>query len=136
MDLTGTVRSVSPDRQTAEVQAGRLTIRVSMQALEKMPDGTVAWPAPSGGTVRPAARVTSPSLDLRGKRADEVEVLLDGYLNDVTLANFSEVQVVHGIGTGTVRQIVRDFLAGHPLVKSFRTGRDDEGRDGVTIVSL
>ena len=75
-------------------------------------------------------------LDLRGKRADEVEVLLDGYLNEATLANLSEVQIIHGYGTGTVRQIVRDFLAGHPLVRSFRTGNRGEGGDGVTVASL
>ena len=65
-----------------------------------------------------------------------MEVLLDGYLNEATLANLSEVQVIHGMGTGTVRQIVRDFLAGHPLVKSFRTGNKEEGGDGVTMVNL
>ena len=84
----------------------------------------------------PAGRSILRRLDLRGKRADEVEVLLDGYLNEATLANMSEVQIIHGIGTGTVRQIVRDFLSGHPLVKSFRVGNEEEGRDGVTVVSL
>ena len=59
-----------------------------------------------------------------------------GYLNEATLANLSEVQIIHGIGTGTVRQIVRDFLAGHPLVRSFRTGNKEEGGDGVTVASL
>ena len=61
---------------------------------------------------------------------------LDRYLNGATLANLSEVLIVHGIGTGTVRQIVRDFLAVHPLVKSFRAGKQEEGGDGVTTVSL
>jgi DNA mismatch repair protein MutS2 len=84
----------------------------------------------------PVGRPILRSLDLRGKRADEVEVLLDGYLNEATLANFSEVQIIHGIGTGTVRQIVRAFLDGHPLVKSFRTGNKKEGGDGVTLASL
>ncbi|MFC1952341.1 Smr/MutS family protein, partial [Chloroflexota bacterium] len=76
------------------------------------------------------------SFDLRGKRADEVEVLLDGYLNEATLANLNEVQIIHGHGTGTVRQIVRDFLTGHPLVRSFRAGNQKEGSDGVTVASL
>ena len=89
-----------------------------------------------GTTMPTATRVISTELDLRGKRADEVEVVLDIYLNDAALANLSEVRIVHGIGTGTVRQIVRDFLAAHPLVKSFRTGKQDEGGDGATVVSL
>jgi DNA mismatch repair protein MutS2 len=65
-----------------------------------------------------------------------VEAELDGYLNDAGLANVPEVRVIHGIGTGTVRQIVRQYLASHPLVDSFRSGKREEGGDGVTIVKL
>ena len=75
-------------------------------------------------------------LDLRGKRADEVEPELDGYLNDAVQSNLSQVRIIHGIGTGAVRGIVRDFLSTHPLVKSFRPGERDEGGDGATVVSL
>jgi DNA mismatch repair protein MutS2 len=46
------------------------------------------------------------------------------------------VRIVHGIGTGTVRKIVRDLLASHPLVKSFHPGGRGEGGDGATIVKL
>jgi len=46
------------------------------------------------------------------------------------------VQIIHGFGTGTVRQIVRDFLIGHTLVRSFRAGNKDEGSNGVTVASL
>jgi DNA mismatch repair protein MutS2 len=75
-------------------------------------------------------------LDLRGKRADEVEPLLEGYLNEASLYGLSRVRIIHGIGTGTVRQIVRETLASHPLVTSFQPGEKGEGGDGVTIVSI
>jgi DNA mismatch repair protein MutS2 len=75
-------------------------------------------------------------LDLRGKRADEVERALDSYLNAASLANFGEVRIVHGIGTGAVRKIVRDLLASHPLVKSSRPGGRGEGGDGATVAKL
>jgi len=71
-----------------------------------------------------------------GKRADEVEWALDAYLNEAVPANIEEARIIHGIGTGTVRNIVRNFLASHPLVKSFRSGERGEGGDGVTIVRL
>jgi len=132
--LQATVLSIFEDTQEVEVQAGQLKLKIGLESVEK-----VTEPKPArarGAVVRTATKVISTELDLRGKRADEVEVALDIYLNDAVLANLNEVRVVHGIGGGTVRQIVRDFLAAHPLVKSFRTGKHDEGGDGATMVSL
>ncbi len=132
--LQATVLSVFEDTQEVEVQAGQLKLKIGLESVEK-----VTEPKPArakGAVVRTATKVISTELDLRGKRADEVEVALDIYLNDAVLANLIEIRIVHGIGGGTVRQIVRDFLAAHPLVKSFRTGKHDEGGDGATMVSL
>ena len=136
IDLHGTVRSISEETQEVEVQAGQITLRVRLNSIEKARSAAIIQPGAKSKIVMPAGRAILSRLDLRGKRADEVEVLLDGYLNEATLANLSEVQIIHGIGTGTVRQIVRDFLAGHPLVRSFRTGNKEEGGDGVTVASL
>ncbi|MFC1953981.1 endonuclease MutS2, partial [Chloroflexota bacterium] len=135
-DLHGIVRSFSEETQEVEVQAGQVTLRVRLSSIEKARSAATIQPEAKSKIVTPAGRPTLSSLDLRGKRADEVEVLLDSYLNEATLANLSEVKIIHGFGTGTVRQIVRDFLAGHPLVKSFRAGNKEEGGDGVTIASL
>jgi DNA mismatch repair protein MutS2 len=75
-------------------------------------------------------------LHLLGKRADDVAPELERYLNDASVAGLSQVRIIHGYGTGTVRQIVRDTLASHPLVKSFRPGEKGEGGDGATVVKL
>ena len=75
-------------------------------------------------------------LNLRGKRAEEVEWVLEGYLSDASMATLKHVRIIHGYGTGTVRSITRDFLSSSPLVKSFRPGEQSEGGDGVTVVSL
>jgi DNA mismatch repair protein MutS2 len=133
--LAATVLSVSKEAQEAEVQAGQVKLTLGLDSLEKIPAGQPAATA-SGTTVRPVVRAVTTELDLRGKRADEVEVALDIYLNDAALANLSQVRIIHGIGTGTVRQIARDFLATHPLVKAFRSGKGDEGGDGATMVDL
>ena len=83
-------------------------------------------------TIRPAA----PELDLRGHRADIAEAELDTYLNDAFMSHLGEVRIIHGYGTGAVRSVVREALATHQLVKSFRPGRQGEGGDGVTVVTL
>jgi len=136
IDLYGTVRSISKKTREAEVQAGQITLRVKLDSIEKAGSGAVIQPEAKSKIIVPGGRPILNSLDLRGKRADEVEVLLDGYLNEAALANLSQVQIIHGIGTGTVRQIVRDFLATHPLVRTFRTGTREEGGDGVTMAKL
>jgi len=76
------------------------------------------------------------SLDLRGKRADEVNDLIDSYISKCIQANFSEVSIIHGFGTGVVRKMVQEYLKKSPYIKSFRYGGEGEGLNGVTIVKL
>lgn len=81
---------------------------------------------------------TSPQneLSLRHLTADEALFRLDRYLNDAFMGGLYQVRIVHGKGTGTLRQAVHRVLGHHPLVKSFRLGIYGEGETGVTIVKL
>jgi DNA mismatch repair protein MutS2 len=137
VNLQATVLSVSQESRQIEVQAGMTKLRLGIDSVEKvaLPRGNAA---PKFIPVRRQlrGRAVSTELDLRGRRADEIEWLLDSYLNDASLANLSEISIIHGFGTGTVRNIVREVLASHPLSKSFRPGEKGEGGDGVTIVKL
>jgi DNA mismatch repair protein MutS2 len=135
--VPATVLSLFEDRGLVEVQGGNVKMTLRLDGVEKR--------TPSAGAVKAAsapirremrkARVSF-ELDLRGKRAEEVEPVLESYLNEASLSGLSRVRIIHGFGTGTVRQIVRDMLASHPLVTSFQPGEQGEGGDGVTIVSL
>jgi len=136
-NLEGTVISASSDSRLIEVQVGNSRLKVDVGKVEKIP--------PSDGEIPPgfplvrkslSRRAKSLELDLRGKRTDEVHGILDGYLNDAFLANFGHVRIVHGYATGALRQVVREILASHPLVKSFKAGEKGEGGDGVTVVQL
>ena len=75
-------------------------------------------------------------VHLRQLTVDEARLKLDQYLNDAFMAGLYQVRVVHGKGTGTLRQAIREELAKHPLVKSYRPGEYGEGGAGVTIVEL
>jgi len=75
-------------------------------------------------------------IHLRRLTVDEALLKLDQYLHDAFMAGLPQVRVVHGKGTGTLRRAVREQLANHPLVKSYRPGRYGEGGFGVTIVEL
>ena len=82
------------------------------------------------------ARSVASSLDLRGARVDEALDALGRYLDDAALAGLDRVTIIHGLGTGALRDAVRAQAAGHPLVTDLRPGERGEGGDGATIVSL
>jgi DNA mismatch repair protein MutS2 len=75
-------------------------------------------------------------IHLRRLTVDEALFQLDRYLNDAFMAGLSQVRVIHGKGTGTLRQAIRRELATHSLVKSYRPGSYGEGGAGVTMVEL
>ena len=75
-------------------------------------------------------------IHLRRLTVDEALFRLDRYLNDAFLAGLTTVRVIHGKGTGTLRQAVREELKNHPLVESFRRAELEEGGDGATVVEL
>jgi DNA mismatch repair protein MutS2 len=83
-----------------------------------------------------SGRAPSLEVDFRGKRADDVTLELERYLNDASLAGLGRVRIIHGFGTGVLRRVVREMVASHSLVKSFRPGERGEGGDGVTMVDL
>ena len=139
--LTGEIIAIDEDEGAAEVQVGGFRMRADLRELrrEKKTDG-------KGGRqqrVIEQARVSIPAtpdvsieIDMRGWRAAEVADRLDRYLNDAYLAGLPLVRIIHGKGTGALRQVVRDTLKGHKLVESYASAPAGEGGEGVTVARL
>jgi DNA mismatch repair protein MutS2 len=143
LDLVATPPIVDHDRTiggnaritAARVPAGRTSARFA---------DPVRRPAARGGDPDigvgslglDRARSVASSLDLRGARVDEALDALDRYLDDAALAGLGQVVIIHGSGTGALRDAVRARATGHPLVTSMRPGERGEGGDGATIVKL
>jgi DNA mismatch repair protein MutS2 len=75
-------------------------------------------------------------LDLRGQVTEEALLRLDQYLDQAFLARLPWVRIIHGKGSGVLRQAVRQELSGHPMVGSYRPGDESEGGEGVTVAKL
>jgi DNA mismatch repair protein MutS2 len=75
-------------------------------------------------------------INLVGLRVDEALSRLEPFLNHASLAGFTEVTIIHGLGTGILSRAVRQHLKGHPLVASYRAGDRAEGGNGVTVATL
>jgi len=159
---SGTIRALDEGRGRATLEVNGLRVDVRVEELEGTSGGGAAAPAgrpksgrrgdfgePPAGTfatgaavaraeaaTRRRARAVASSLDLRGARVEEALHLLDQYLDDAVHAGASRVTVVHGHGSGAMRDAVREMLSGHPLVREWRPGEQGEGGDGATVVSL
>ncbi|MGE7674070.1 endonuclease MutS2 [Lysinibacillus sp. NPDC094403] len=75
-------------------------------------------------------------LDLRGERYEDAIIRTEKYIDDALLANYGRVSIIHGVGTGALRQGIQTYLKKHKRVKSFRFGEAGEGGLGVTVVEL
>jgi len=83
-----------------------------------------------------APRDRGNELHLRRLTVEDAIALLDKYLDEAFIAGRQQVRIVHGKGTGTLRQAITEHLAKHSLVASHRAGEYGEGGSGVTIVGL
>ena len=134
--LKGEIITIDEDDGTANVQVGGFRMEVSLKELqrEKANQRDERRFTPPAITKPPMPDV-SIELDLRGLRAGEVVDRLERYLNDAYLAGLPFVRIIHGKGTGALRQVVREALQRHPLVKSFEGG-GNEGGEGVTVAKI
>lgn len=119
----------------ADVQMGAFKVRQPVRDLRRIKSSQPARRTPS---VKPPAprRKVDMELHLRGQRVSGIEPILDEYLNDAYLAHLPFVRIVHGKGTGALRDAVREILRRHPLVIKFETPPEREGGEGVTIAYL
>jgi DNA mismatch repair protein MutS2 len=76
------------------------------------------------------------TIDVRGKRADETESLIQRYIDEAIMLHVSEVSILHGKGNGVLRSIIRNYLSGLPEVKHFSDASPETGGSGITRVTL
>lgn len=90
----------------------------------------------SGAAHIQISREVRDEISVRGMRVDEALPLVDSYLADARMTGFKFVRIIHGKGTGMLRQAIGEFLKQHPLVKHQRLGMWNEGDTGVTVIEL
>lgn len=141
MGLKGTVSSLPDAKGNLFVQCGIIRSSVNVNDLMLLADNDTASPKStgktSGGKTKLSKTMTiSPEINLLGKTCDEAISVLDKYLDDAYLSHLPSVRVVHGKGTGALRNAVHTHLKRLKYVKEFRLGEFGEGDAGVTIVTF
>ena len=136
-----TIQTLPDKTNRVFVDMGNIKMKVKKDELAVLDDN---YQAPKKAQM-PAARLNrfelrrlemSSTLDLRGYRVEDALDEVEAYLDKASLANLSPVCIIHGHGTGALKQAIRDFLSSSPYVAKFRAGEDTEGGDGVCIVDI
>jgi DNA mismatch repair protein MutS2 len=151
---TGRIAELDKSKRRATLEAGALRVSVDVADLERLEGAASSSPRVAGDGASGAgrtggiagtnvaqnrlqrARSVPMSLDLRGARVEEALSALERYLEDASLAGLPKGSVIHGLGTGALRDAVRNDAGAHPLVRTVRAGERGEGGDGVTVVEL
>ena len=135
LDQKATVLSAPDSKGEVMVQAGVMKLNVKLKDIRLIEEKKAAAPT-SGKVGLGAGKQVGLELDVRGMLVDEANIMVDRYLDDAYNAGLSEVNIIHGKGTGALRAGVQAFLKRHPLVKGYRMGSYGEGDAGVTVVTL
>ncbi len=123
----------------AEVQIGTIRVRARLSDLFKKSGEPVLEEKKkvvARETSVPNSKSPGMEVDLRGLMADDALDKMERYLEQAYLSGLPFVRIIHGKGTGKLRQAVREALRGHEYVKSFEEGGDKEGGEGVTVAKL
>ena len=136
----GVITDVDERRGRVRLEMNGVNLWAEMKAL-RVPGQTAPGPAKSAlrgvvGRTSANDEAASLRLDMRGMRADVALAELERFMDKALLAGFSEVEVVHGRGTGALRRQVHDFLRAFPAVGNFAIAPEDRGGDGMTIVTF
>ena len=130
----GTISKIKKDKYTINIGQFAMDFKKNELQLAAKPEEKKTKQTRLSG-FNPASHAKL-SLDLRGKRYEEVGYLMDQYLDQAILGNLSSVTIIHGFGTGAIRNAVQEYLKKCPYVKSYRYGQEGEGLNGVTVVYL
>ena len=135
----GTVISFPSKSNEVQIQMGNTKMNISLSNLKKTAKAlakenfSTAKVNKNNGS---KSKYISPEINVIGQNVDEATYIIDKYLDDCAISNIATIRIVHGKGTGKLREGIHSFLKKLPHVKSFRLGTFGEGEMGVTVVEL
>ena len=136
MGVKATVFAISPDR-TLSLQAGIMKVTAREDEVLLLEHAKVEVKTVSEKSAAKLRSISVPSeVDLRGMMTDEAIPVMERYLDSALMAKLKQVTIIHGKGTGALRQAVQQSLKRNKAVKSYRLGVFGEGETGITIVEL
>lgn len=137
LNQTGQVLSLPDESGNVSIQIGIMKVNVHISTLRRTASEERKRSHFKSKTIMSSKSQTIKNeIDLRGKNIEEAILELDKYLDDVYISGLKEVFVIHGKGTGALREGLQSYFRKHRTVKSFRIGKYGEGGAGVTVLEI
>lgn len=134
-----TIISLSGKKNILQVQVGNIKTNISLDDIVEInikDKGTNNTRSKASSVTSFKSKEVTPEINVIGQNIEEACFVIDKYLDDCVIAKLSPVRIVHGKGTGKLREGIHNFLRKNSHVKSFRLGTFGEGEMGVTVVEL
>ena len=143
LDQKGTVLAIEKDGDSLSVQIGALRTTVKTSSCRFVSHGAQEVQSPpvnnqnrgSLGLMQKASTATR-SIDIRGMTVGDAEQICGKFIDDAQLSGLKQILIIHGKGTGALRQGVHEFLRGNKSVATFQFADQDEGGTGATLVTI
>ncbi len=134
----GSVLKIDNKNKKVYVASGNLNIWVDLSDIKLCADNKEKVPKIRNvtGIQSRATRNTSGEIDIRGTATDEGILIIDKFIDEAVLSGLETVRIIHGKGTGVLRNAVHSYLRKHKNIDGFRVGTFGEGENGVTIATL
>jgi DNA mismatch repair protein MutS2 len=136
LNVQGTVVSLPDKSGEAEVAIGNVRFSLDANRLSPVSEEAEQEPDDAGVQYELGPLLATAELDLRGWRAEDAKIRVEEFLDRALRDGLSSVRIIHGKGTGVLRQVVRELLEGHPLARSYAAEEPRKGGDGATLVEL
>ena len=135
LNQKGYILEVDQD-QIALIEVGIMKTKVKLSDLVPIEEENAPKKTYGRKDVRSKAKTIKSSIDLRGMTSDEAILTVEKFIDDSMLANLAQVTIIHGKGTGTLRQAIHQLLKRNKYVDEYRIGNYNEGGTGATIVRM
>lgn len=133
-NITGEIQTINKDKNEIEIESKGVRIKVPIEDLEV--NGINTKTIPNNVGKKPVLKQVSNAIDLRGQRVDDALIEIEKYIDLAYHSGWKEFRIIHGKGTGTLRQSIHSFLKKKSQINSFRLAGYGEGDTGVTVVEI
>ncbi len=137
LNQIGNVLDLPDENGNVQVQIGIMKVNVHISTLRRAEElESEKTYTSTKKIIKSKSSNIKNEIDLRGHTLDEALLDLDKYIDDAYIAGLKEAYIIHGKGTGVLREGIKSYVKGHRHIKTFRSGKYGEGGDGVTVIEL